>query len=288
MMCRSIPHPAAPCDTTSSHVRMDQDRRAAAGDRAADAVAGDVHRAAPPVRGQMRAARRARGGGARAEPGPPDRCPRAPMPAPARRPVPSEPGAALHDGGRAPGRERVLSGSARTRSTPTGCFPPCCRCGLFPEFTGTSIRAEVAHGRSRFDFQVGGVMIEVKSVTLTRTAFGVVGAFPDAVSARAARHCDELAALCRSGNPTRHRLRGAARRHRVGGAGRRCGPGVRDRDSARGGGGCDGAGVRAGDRPGRRLARPEGAGHPLNSERDSGLPTLRPRVLSGPLPSVLG
>jgi sugar fermentation stimulation protein A len=78
-------------------------------------------------------------------------------------------------------------------------FPALLSCGLFPEFTGTSIRAEVAHGRSRFDFQVGGVMIEVKSVTL---ASGGAGRFPDAVSARAARHCDELAALCSSGNPT--------------------------------------------------------------------------------------
>ena len=100
-------------------------------------------------------------------------------------------------------------------------FPALLSCGLFPEFTGTSIRAEVAHGRSRFDFQVGGMMIEVKSVTLTRTGFttcarrqdlaarpgcetalGAAGAFPDAVSARAARHCDELAALCMSGSPT--------------------------------------------------------------------------------------
>jgi sugar fermentation stimulation protein A len=78
-------------------------------------------------------------------------------------------------------------------------FPALLPCGLFPEFKGTSIRAEVMHGRSRFDFQVGGVMIEVKSVTL---ASGGAGRFPDAVSARAARHCDELAALCRSGNPT--------------------------------------------------------------------------------------
>jgi sugar fermentation stimulation protein A len=99
-------------------------------------------------------------------------------------------------------------------------FPALLSGGLFPEFDGASIRAEVAHGRSRFDFQVGGMMIEVKSVTLTRigfttgarrqelaartgceTAFGVAGAFPDAVSARAARHCDELAALCSSGHP---------------------------------------------------------------------------------------
>jgi sugar fermentation stimulation protein A len=78
-------------------------------------------------------------------------------------------------------------------------FPALLSCGLFPEFTGASIRAEVVHGRSRFDFQVGGMMVEVKSVTL---AGGSAGRFPDAVSARAARHCDELAALCRSGNPT--------------------------------------------------------------------------------------
>ena len=42
-------------------------------------------------------------------------------------------------------------------------------------------------------------MVEVKSVTL---ANGRAGAFPDAVSARAARHCDELAALAKAGRPT--------------------------------------------------------------------------------------
>ena len=100
-------------------------------------------------------------------------------------------------------------------------FPALLPCGLFPEFNRTSsttcatrpgdaartgrgtaasmIRAEIVHGRSRFDFSVGGMMVEVKSVTL---ASGAAGRFPDAVSARAARHCDELAALCRSGNPT--------------------------------------------------------------------------------------
>jgi sugar fermentation stimulation protein A len=60
------------------------------------------------------------------------------------------------------------------------------------------IRAEVAYGRSRFDFSIGGMMVEVKSVTLASAAAGL---FPDAVSARAARHCDELAALSRSGSP---------------------------------------------------------------------------------------
>ena len=78
-------------------------------------------------------------------------------------------------------------------------FPALVSRGLFPELDGTSIRAEVAHGRSRFDFRVGGVMVEVKSVTLASEG---AGQFPDAVSARAARHCDELADLSRSGSPT--------------------------------------------------------------------------------------
>jgi sugar fermentation stimulation protein A len=78
-------------------------------------------------------------------------------------------------------------------------FPALVAHGLFPELDGSTIRAEVVHGRSRFDFQVGGIMVEVKSVTL---ASGAAGAFPDAVSARAARHCDELAALAQSGRPT--------------------------------------------------------------------------------------
>jgi sugar fermentation stimulation protein A len=78
-------------------------------------------------------------------------------------------------------------------------FPALVAHGLFPELDGSTIRAEVVHGHSRFDFQVGGRMVEVKSVTL---ACGTAGAFPDAVSARAARHCDELAALAQSGRPT--------------------------------------------------------------------------------------
>jgi sugar fermentation stimulation protein A len=100
-------------------------------------------------------------------------------------------------------------------------FPALVAHGLFPELDGASIRAEVVHGHSRFDFQVSGTMVEVKSVTLARTGFTTcvrrqdaaagtgcepaaicVGAFPDAVSARAARHCDELAALAASGRPT--------------------------------------------------------------------------------------
>lgn len=100
-------------------------------------------------------------------------------------------------------------------------FPALVAHGLFPELDGSTIRAEVVHGRSRFDFQVGGRMVEVKSVTLARTGFTTcvrrqdaaagtgcepaalcAGAFPDAISARAARHCEELAALEASGRPT--------------------------------------------------------------------------------------
>ena len=105
-------------------------------------------------------------------------------------------------------------------------FPALVTHGLFPEFSArtslttcatrlddaartgrgpaaSTIRSEVVHGRSRFDFQVGGMMVEVKSVTLTGTASSAsAGLFPDAVSARAARHCDELAALAAAGHPT--------------------------------------------------------------------------------------
>jgi sugar fermentation stimulation protein A len=99
-------------------------------------------------------------------------------------------------------------------------FPALVSAGLFPELSGASIRAEVVHGRSRFDFQIGAMMVEVKSVTLAKAGLTtcvprpglaagtgcelvleVSGAFPDAVSARAARHCDELAALSVSGHP---------------------------------------------------------------------------------------
>jgi len=60
------------------------------------------------------------------------------------------------------------------------------------------IRREVVHGRSRFDFEIGGRFVEVKSVSL---ADGAAGRFPDAVTARGARHCDELAALARRRHP---------------------------------------------------------------------------------------
>ena len=77
-------------------------------------------------------------------------------------------------------------------------FPALIEGRLLPELEAGPIRAEVAHGRSRFDFQMGSMFVEVKSVTLADEG---AGRFPDAVSARAARHCDELTALARGGQP---------------------------------------------------------------------------------------
>jgi sugar fermentation stimulation protein A len=84
-------------------------------------------------------------------------------------------------------------------------FPVLLSAGLFPELGATcaegavEVRREVVHGRSRFDFEIGGRFVEVKSVSL---AAGAAGLFPDAVTARGARHCDELAALARRHRPT--------------------------------------------------------------------------------------
>jgi len=78
-------------------------------------------------------------------------------------------------------------------------FPVLLSAGLFPELGAGEIRREVAHGRSRFDFELDGRFVEVKSVSL---ANGSAGFFPDAVTARGARHCDELAALARRRRPT--------------------------------------------------------------------------------------
>lgn len=75
-------------------------------------------------------------------------------------------------------------------------FPVLWRAGLFPELGAGPLRAEVAWGPSRFDFAVGDWIVEVKSVTL---ALGRRAAFPDAVTARGARHCRHLADLSASG-----------------------------------------------------------------------------------------
>jgi sugar fermentation stimulation protein A len=97
---------------------------------------------------------------------------------------------------------RVWAGTVTTYANRV--FPALLRAGLFPELLEPEaphaaglVRAEVRHGRSRFDFDVGGRLVEVKSVSLVE---GRRGLFPDAVTARGARHCDELAALARAGS----------------------------------------------------------------------------------------
>lgn len=78
-------------------------------------------------------------------------------------------------------------------------FPSLLANGLFPELGAGSLRPEVRHGHSRFDFQVGAAIVEVKSVTLSRAGRGL---FPDAVTVRGARHCEELARAATRGTPT--------------------------------------------------------------------------------------
>lgn len=77
-------------------------------------------------------------------------------------------------------------------------FPALLARGLFPELRGRRLEAELRHGRARFDFRVGRALVEVKSVTL---ADGCGGRFPDAVTARGARHCLALARLARRRQP---------------------------------------------------------------------------------------
>ena len=79
------------------------------------------------------------------------------------------------------------------------------RAGIVTELAGfTGLRREVAYGSEgsradfRLDYATGAVMLEVKSVTLG-FADSSVAAFPDAVTARGAKHLRELAALAREG-----------------------------------------------------------------------------------------
>lgn len=60
------------------------------------------------------------------------------------------------------------------------------------------LQREVAiAGHGRLDLRVGGMFVEVKAVTLK---LGNVGAFPDAVSARATRHANALRELALAGS----------------------------------------------------------------------------------------
>ena len=77
--------------------------------------------------------------------------------------------------------------------------------GVIAELNGfTGVRREVPYGeeRSRIDFRLdypsGPAYVEVKSVTLG-FADSPVAAFPDAVTARGAKHLRELATLARNG-----------------------------------------------------------------------------------------
>lgn len=77
--------------------------------------------------------------------------------------------------------------------------------GDIAELAGfTELRREVAYGVEnsradfRLDFAEGPVFVEVKSVTLGFDGTAVA-AFPDAVTARGAKHLRELAALAREG-----------------------------------------------------------------------------------------
>src|SRR5690606_15714067 len=79
------------------------------------------------------------------------------------------------------------------------------RAGIVSELAGfTGLRREVVYGSEgsradfRLDYASGAVMLEVKSVTLG-FADSRVAAFPDAVTARGAKHLRELAALARQG-----------------------------------------------------------------------------------------
>ncbi len=76
--------------------------------------------------------------------------------------------------------------------------------GLVPGLRGASVvRAEVGVGRSRFDFLLShrgaDLLLEVKSCTLAGER---VAMFPDAVTARGARHVRELAGIAEQGTRT--------------------------------------------------------------------------------------
>ena len=78
------------------------------------------------------------------------------------------------------------------------------RAGAVPAFAGyDAVRAEAKYGeRSRIDFLLSAAgrpdcYVEVKSVTLRRE--GTLAEFPDAKTARGAKHLDELAAMAGQG-----------------------------------------------------------------------------------------
>ncbi|MEM6905814.1 MAG: DNA/RNA nuclease SfsA [Pseudomonadota bacterium] len=83
-------------------------------------------------------------------------------------------------------------------SVPNRVVGEALRAGLIPGLTG-EVRAEVPYGRnSRVDFLVGETFVEVKNVHLMRQPG--LAEFPDCVTARGAKHLDELADQVRAGH----------------------------------------------------------------------------------------
>ena len=89
-------------------------------------------------------------------------------------------------------------------SVPNRVVGEALRAGAIPELSGyADIRAEVKYGdRSRVDFLLSGggpdAYVEVKNVHLRRR--GDIAEFPDAVTARGARHLAELARVAAAGH----------------------------------------------------------------------------------------
>ena len=90
-------------------------------------------------------------------------------------------------------------------SRPNGLVEEAIEAGRIPELTGyEKLRREVKYGKnSRIDILLEGegdkrTYVEVKNVTLARE--GGIAEFPDAVTARGAKHLDELADMVREGH----------------------------------------------------------------------------------------
>ena len=79
---------------------------------------------------------------------------------------------------------------------PNRLFPKLLEAGLFASLSGP-VRTEVTLGDSRYDFEVGDTLVEVKGLTL-HVGDGL-GAFPDAPSDRARKHVAGLRAHVEAG-----------------------------------------------------------------------------------------
>ena len=100
-------------------------------------------------------------------------------------------------------REGVLAGINTSR--PNALVAEALAEARLPEFAGyATVRREVPYaGRSRVDFLLSGpgrrdCYLEVKNVHMIRA--GALAEFPDCVTARGARHMDDLAAMAAAGH----------------------------------------------------------------------------------------